>query len=243
MKKDKKLIILIHGFTGNPYNFYFMKIFFEDEGYEVWTPLLLGHDSEEMFNKYIAIEWYEDIKKRIYKKINETNYDKIILAGLSMGGAFAIRLTIEINKFDALVLLATPKSLKLKNKLLLGILGYNLLSKIKPQLRKKDSDISKELQRKINKNFDFISIRSVFGLSYFLKENKKFISQIKIPTIVIHSKKDHTIPFKQGKYIYNKISSKSKKWLLLRKSYHILPLDVEKDYVFSKINDFLNKIL
>ena len=64
-----------------------MKNFFEDEGYEVWTPLLLGHDSEEMFNKYIAIEWYEDIKKRIYKKINENNYDKIVIAGLSMGGA------------------------------------------------------------------------------------------------------------------------------------------------------------
>ena len=242
MKKNNNLMIMIHGFTGNPYNFYFMKNFFEDEEYEVWVPLLLGHDSEEMFNKYIAIEWYEDIKKRIYNKINENNYEKIVLVGLSMGGAFAIRLSVELKFFDALILLATPKSLKLKNQLLLSVLGYDILSKIKPMLRKKDSDISKELQRKINRNFDYISIRSVFGLSYFLKENRKFIKQVKTPVLVLHSKKDHTIPFKQGKKIYRSIASKNKKWLLLRKSFHILPLDIEKEYVFGVVSSFLKKL-
>jgi carboxylesterase len=196
-----------------------------------------------MFNKYISIEWYEDIKKRIYKKLNENNYENVVLVGLSMGGAFAIRLSVEINRFNALILLATPRSLKLKNQLLLTVFGYDVLNKIKPVLRKKDSDISKELQRQINRNFDSISIRSVFGLSYFLKENKKFIEQINIPTLLIHSIKDHTIPVKQGKKIYKKIKYKYKKIILLRKSFHILPLDVEKDYVFSVVDEFLKKII
>jgi len=243
LKKNKDLMILIHGFTGNPYNFYFMKKFFEEESYDVWSPLLLGHDSEENFNEYLAIEWYEDIKKRIDLKLKESNYDKIVLVGLSMGGAFAIRLSVEINKFDAVILLAPPRSLKFKNQLLLTVFGYDILSKFTPTLKKGDSDISKELQREINRNFDSISLRAVFGLLYFLKENKRFIKMVKAPTFVLHSKKDHTIPYTQGKKIYNKISSKTKKWLLLRKSYHILPLDVERDYVFSVINDFLKEVL
>ena len=235
-------MILIHGFTGNPYNFYFMKKFYE-ENYKIWSPLLLGHDSEENFNQYLAIEWYEDLKKRVIKKLNEEKYDKIVLVGLSMGGAFAIRLSVEINKFNALILLATPKKLKFKNQVLLSVFGYNILSKFKPVLKKGDSDISKDLQREINRNFNFISIRSVFGLSYFLKENKKFIKRVTIPTFVLHSRKDHKIPYEQGKSIYKKISSKTKKWLLLRKSFHILPLDVEKDYIFELIDEFLGKVL
>ena len=243
MKENKNLMILIHGFTGNPYNFYFMKKFFEEESYDVWSPLLLGHDSEEMFNKYLAIEWYEDIKKRINKKLDKSKYDKVVLVGLSMGGAFSIRLSTEIDRFDALVLLAAPKSLKFKNQLLLTVFGYNLLNRFTPNLKKGESDISKNLQREINRNFSYISIRSVFGLSYFLKENKCFIKKVKIPTFVVHSKKDHTIPLAHGKYIFKKISSEVKEWLLLRKSYHILPLDVEKDYLFVMMNDFLKKVI
>ena len=238
--KESKLIIMLHGFSGNPYNFYFMKRFFEKEGYEVWVPMLLGHKDEDDFNKYIAIEWYEDIKKRIYEKIKKNNYDKIYLAGLSMGGAFAIRLSVELNVFDALILLAAPLSLKLKNQLLLTVFGFKLLNRFMPVIEKKESDISKDLQRQINKNFNYISIRSVFGLSYFLKENKKYIPQVKIPALIIHSRKDHTIPYKHAKKIYKKISSKVKKIILLGKSYHIIPLDVERDYVFEIINEFLN---
>jgi len=233
---------MLHGFTGNPYNFYFMKRYFEKEGYEVWTPLLLGHENEDEFNKYIAIEWYEDIKKRIYQKVSKEKYDKVFLIGLSMGGAFALRLSVEIEIFEAMVLLATPVALKFKNQLLLSLLGFDVLNKLRPVIKKKESDISKELQREINKNMGFITIRSVFGLSYFLKENKKFLSSVKIPVLIIHSRKDHTIPYKQSRKIYRKISSKTKKLILLRKSYHIIPLDVEKDYVFEIINDFFSRI-
>ncbi len=242
---DDRIIIMIHGFTGSPYSFYFMIRYFKELKYTIYAPLLLGHDSDENFKKYIAFEWYEDLKGRIKKKLLSKKYREIHVVGLSMGGAFSIKLVNELKQFNitTLTLLATPYKLKFKQQFLLHTLGYTFLEIFHSYHKKKPSDIKNSLQQMINSNFKEIPIRSVFGLSYFLKEVKPLIKEITIPTLVVHSKRDHTIPWKQSRYFFKKLKTKHKKRVLLKKSYHILPLDIEKEYLFNVMESFIKKFI
>ncbi len=237
---DSRLVILIHGFMGSPYNFRFMAKHFAELGYTIWVPLLMEHNSLERFGDSIPIEWYEDLKNRVQKEISEKNYEIIHIVGLSLGGAFATRLSVELksSKIKTLTLLAAPYKLKTVQQFLLHMFGYSLLNRLYPYRRRKESDIKHQLQRTINSREKRVSIRLIFGLSYFLKENRDFIKKIDKPTFIIHSKGDNTVPFSQSNYFFRKIVSKTKYKLTLTKSFHILPLDVERDLIFYRVERF-----
>ncbi|MBN2695674.1 alpha/beta fold hydrolase [bacterium] len=237
---DNRLIILIHGFMGSPYNFRFMANHFSELGYTVWVPLLMEHNSLEKFGDSLPIEWYEDLKERVIKEIDNDRYTIVHIVGLSLGGAFATRLSIEVKsiKIKTLTLLAAPYRLKKTQQFLLHLFGYSLLNRVYPYRRRKESDIKHQLQRTINSREKMVSIRLIFGLSYFLKENIEFIKKVDKPTFIIHSKKDNTVPFSQSNYYFKKIKTKIKYKLTLTKSFHILPLDIERDLTFYRVERF-----
>ena len=72
-----------------------------------------------------------------------------------------------------------------------------------------------------------------------IKNVKKELKKIKCPTLIIHSKKDHTILPNSASYIHNNISSKSKKILWLENSGHVITVDNEKEKVFQLVYDFI----
>ncbi len=241
---DNRLMILIHGFMGAPYNFHYMVHYFKKRGYSIWTPRLMGHNQGMVaFEQALPFEWYESLKTDILNKLKRHHFKEIHLVGLSMGGAFALRLSVELKQMgimiNRLVLLATPYRLKFHQQLLLMLVHSKLFYRFHPYKQKRASDISLHLQREINTQYNTVPIRSVFGLSYFLKENRPFIPQVSTPILIIHSKRDHTIPYHQSHYFYTQITTSQKQLLTLENSFHILPLDLERDTIFQEIEHFL----
>lgn len=243
IKGNSNLIIMVHGFMGSPYNFHFMMHYFKQKGYSIWIPLLLEHNNVENINNTLPFEWYEDLKIRIIEHLNQNIYQNIHLIGLSMGGSFCLKMSVELNfpNIKTLSLLATPYQLKFFQKISLHLFGYSILKTIYPYKKRKESDIKNEIQKAINAKQKKVSIRVIFGLSYFLKEVKNAVKKVITPIFIAHSKKDNTIPFKQCNFFYKKVNSYYKELLILKKSYHILPLDVERDYLFENLYEFIKQ--
>jgi carboxylesterase len=60
-----------------------------------------------------------------------------------------------------------------------------------------------------------------------------------VPSLVIQSRKEHTVEPESAQYIYDKLGSTEKQLLWLNKSGHIVTLDIEREPVFEKISQFL----
>jgi carboxylesterase len=99
-------VLLLHGYTGTPREFQQISVKIHDLGYSVHAPLYRGHG--QPFNTLLKTDifgWYEDAKQG-YERLM-LDCDEIYVIGLSMGGAFAVKLAQEYNP-KALITLNAP---------------------------------------------------------------------------------------------------------------------------------------
>ena len=83
-----------------------------------------------------------------------------------------------------------------------------------------------------------VSVHELFGAIARMKERLGEIAQ---PTLIMHSKCDHTAAPESARYLYDHIASREKELVWLERSGHLLPLDVERQTVFAKTADFLER--
>jgi carboxylesterase len=72
---------------------------------------------------------------------------------------------------------------------------------------------------------------------------KTELPKVKAPSLVIHSRRDHTITFDNLEYIASNISSSLVRTLTLENSYHVISVDEEKALIFDTIEKFIRDIL
>src|SRR5262249_1806460 len=92
--------LLLHGYTGTPYDLRPLGDFLHKQGFHVSAPLLKGHGQKpELLFKVHADDWLKEASDVLQ------SFDKkrpIIIAGLSMGALIGLALLQE--KIDALIL-------------------------------------------------------------------------------------------------------------------------------------------
>ena len=60
------------------------------------------------------------------------------------------------------------------------------------------------------------------------------------PTLVIHSRRDHTCPFDRNvDFVMGRLGSVEKRAIALEESYHVIAVDSEKDRVAQETLDFV----
>ena len=84
-------------------------------------------------------------------------------------------------------------------------------------------------------------IKPVLHLFYNIKNARKKLKDVHIPTLVIVSKKDESVRFSTGKMTQKCMDCDEFRLLELEHSYHNLFAEDEKEYVHSQIIDFIKK--
>src|SRR5688500_15156519 len=87
-------VLLSHGLTGNPVSINPWGSYLAQQGYAVEVPLLPGHGTTwEEANTTSWDQWYATIARTFDKLRSEV--DTVVVGGLSMGGAMALRLAAD----------------------------------------------------------------------------------------------------------------------------------------------------
>lgn len=96
-------VLMLHGFTGNPSSIRPLAEAFVDAGYHVEAPLLAGHGThvDDMLVTGWA-DWRADVDAAFERLRGRA--DRIVVGGLSMGGALALSLALDHPEIDAVVL-------------------------------------------------------------------------------------------------------------------------------------------
>jgi len=229
-------IIFFHGFTGSPYEGKEFASQFSQRGYTVWVPLLPGHGTrpEDLVNISWS-DWYafgEDCLSKLKKQCS-----KIILAGQSMGSSLALSLAAH-HPVEAVISLAGAVFIKDWRLILLPIarkfIPYHYKSR-GPDISLKEAKKNSASYRK----YPVKSIDEFLSLLNFAKDNLK---KINAPLLLIHSKNDHTVTYKNMDFINNHVSSVIKRKFTVENSYHIVSVDKDRDQVFQIIENFLKEL-
>lgn len=232
-KNSSKGCLLLHGFTSCPFELRLLGDHLQEHGYTVSIPLLPGHGtSPKDLRRHSWMDWYKAAKEALFelRKSCKTVY----VIGLSMGGSLALHLSAHY-EVDGIVVLAP--GLFLKNKL--SFLSH-VLYPIYPYSKKWfGPDIKADVD---TITYDKIPVKSLSELLLMFRHLRDDLTDINSPILIIYAKQDHVINGRSAQEIYKRVSSKNKRILSLKESYHIITLDVEKEQVFRETLSFLKTL-
>ena len=247
--EGKKALILLHGLTGSPFELRWIGGKFNQEGYDVYCPILPGHCSTiKDLEKTKWQDWLE-AGQTLLKTI-EKDYEEIYLAGLCVGGMIALLLSEKSEKVKAvaswspLVYLdgwTIPKAVVFLPLVLSTPLKHIFYFKEKYPYGIKNDKVRKKVLSLAEKTsfvydrFTGIVLKELLNFSKYLIKQLPTITK---PTIIIHSKYDDVSSVKSAYTIYQNISSQKKKLLILENSYHMITIDNDKETVFEQTKEF-----
>jgi carboxylesterase len=237
LKQSKNGLLMLHGFTASPYEFKDFSKDFVSDGFSLSIPLLSGHGKKvEDLKNCLWYQWFEDAKNALFEL--RKNCEKVFVVGQSMGGTLALHLAAHY-QVEGIVLLAPGLFLKQK-----GSSFLPFLSTFKNYLNKKEGpDIKNNFSRAKAVAFDKTPLKGIIELKQLFSHVEKDLPEVYAPTLLFHSLEDHVIDYRSSEFIYKHISSKNKRILTLKNSYHVLTLDNEKNIIKKETKKFISRLL
>lgn len=222
MRRFRKAILIIHGFTGNLCdNEYLMNYLEYEPKFDVFARTLPGHDKGR-FSKAKYSEWINFVDGQI-SELKAKGYKKIYVVGHSMGGVLASYLAANYKEVKKLVLVNAAFDY------------INLKQNRIDLLANKDFEKYNHMLEKAART----SLMFVLEFTKLVKKYQGVLQKIFCKTLILCSDADEIIPLETGTNIYNKLESKKKHLTILKGCSHIALAGERKEEISEYICLFL----
>jgi len=246
----KETLCFLHGLGGSSSAFDFVKKHFSKS----YNMLLIDLQSQGYSKKFApSTHSFADQCKLINDVLSKEKIKKVILVGHCYGGMVAQEMyKLYPNKISKLILINTHfkprKSLILRMFVPLILQGLRVLSwfGIRTKYNYGHDDYRPYRNtRDINFKLFFMSVLKYTPLPIYLPllhdtyvyDNVKNLSKIRVPTLIIHGKKDLFFPYKEVQQLSNNI--KNAKFVLIKDANHYTPVTKPKKMI-KVIDNFLS---
>jgi esterase/lipase len=225
-------VLLVHGFTGTPMSMRPWGEHLAEAGFAVRCPLLPGHGTRwQDCNLVTEDDWTTAVGAAFDELAKDV--DRVVVAGLSMGGTLAIRLA-EVRPDDVAALVLVNPSLltqRLDAKLL------PLIARITPSWAPIASDIKKPGITELA--YPKLPTRAVLGLRRLWTSTRADLGRVAAPVLLYRSVTDHVVEPASGKALLAGIASTDVTEVLLENSYHVATLDNDAPAIFEGSVDWI----
>lgn len=227
-------VLVLHGFTGNPGSMRALAGQLAAAGHTVDLPRLPGHGTviEEMIPTGWG-DWSAHAEER-YQLLAQ-RCDKVVVVGLSMGGALAAWLGSHHAEITGLVcinaVVSVPPGMREAVKEVIAS-GADRFAGI-------GSDIADpEVSESAYEDTPLAPLLTLFDAS---DELSGTLGQITSPMLIITSRQDHVVPPDNSDLLAAGTSGPVER-LWCEKSYHVVTQDYDKQMVFDATCDFVAKV-
>lgn len=257
-------VLLVHGFSGSPFELHMLARVLHQRGYHCEVPLLHGHHQslaalrESRWPQWLGTA--DEALRALWQRVRAQTEEppRIAVVGLSMGGLLAVELarryaprgvtTSEAGaepEVQALCVLSSPLWLPAWQeraiRALCEVPGLRQLAV--PKLTGSDvraRDLPRHDLRP--KGMPFLAVRSLLEL---MGEVRGHLPEIKQPTLLAHGMLDHTSPFACLAAFAEELGTEPPhlRCLALPRSYHLIPLDVEREILFESVIEHLARYI
>ncbi|MEU9668075.1 alpha/beta fold hydrolase [Streptomyces bobili] len=228
-------ILLCHGFTGSPQSLRPWARNLAGHGLTVSLPLLPGHGTRW---QDLALtgwpDWYAEADREL-RALRE-RCARVFVAGLSMGGALALRLAARHGDAVEGVVVVNPAN-KVHG---LSAPALPVARHLVRTARGVVGDIAKEGVRETG--YDRVPLHSAHSLRTFLRLVDGQLPQVTQPLLLLRSVRDHVVPAADAARILSRVSSTDVTEVLLEQSYHVATLDHDADRIFEETLAFIGRL-
>lgn len=229
--------VLVHGFTGTPYEMHYLGEQLARAGITVHGLRLPGHGTNiEDLDRTTWEHWAEAVEDAFDSL--RLMCGQVVVVGQSLGGLLSLHLAAQRPDVAAVAALATPLWLeglgaKVADWAARGALRWPAIPKL---VR---TDVRDRRVRRENPCYDHIPTRALGELARFMKLVGGELGNVRAPVLVLHGKKDHTAPVACAARIAER--TRAVRTRILPRSYHLIAADVERDIVAAEVIDFIRR--
>lgn len=227
-------VAVCHGFTGSPVS---MRAWSEDlasAGFAVNMPLLAGHGTSwQELSKTPWEHWYRDFEAA-YLELS-ARCDTVFVAGMSMGGALALRVA-ALHPVAGVAVVNPGLSFDDPRAKYSGLLKYLLKSVPAIGDDIKAPGISEEAYTRT-------PVAAVHELSQLFTDTISLLPRVTAPTVVFRSTVDHVVPDSSLEILREGIGSTDVQVISLENSYHVATMDNDAPLIFSESANFFRRNL
>ncbi|MFI6032684.1 alpha/beta hydrolase [Streptomyces sp. NPDC051315] len=228
-------VLLCHGFTGSPQSLRPWARYLAGHGLTVGLPLLPGHGTrwEDMALTGWP-DWYAQVDRDL--RILRERCARVFVAGLSMGGALALRLAAKHGEGVEGVMVVNPA-----NKVH-GLSAYAL--PVARHLVRTTKGIRSDIAKAgvLETGYDRVPLHAAHSLRTFLRLADGELPQVTQPLLLLRSVRDHVVPAADSARILGRVSSTDVTEILLEQSYHVATLDHDADRIFEESLAFIGRL-
>lgn len=228
-------VLLCHGFTGTPQSLRPWARALAEAGHSVRLPLLPGHGTRWQDLRTTGWDdWYATVSAALDELSGRCRV--VVAAGLSMGGALALRLAVERGTDVAGLVLVNPAVRAEDPRLaLLPVLKYAVAS---------TPGISGDIKRPGVSELAYTRTptRALHSLVRGWRALLPELPRVRQPLLVLRSAEDHVVPASSSALILREVSSDEAFEIVLTDSYHVATLDNDADRVVTESLAFADRL-
>ncbi|MGB8858000.1 MAG: alpha/beta fold hydrolase [Ilumatobacteraceae bacterium] len=228
--------LVLHGFTGNPGSMRGVAEALAAAGYHVEMPLLPGHGTtvEEMMPTRWA-DWSAAAEAAYQALAART--DKVIVVGLSMGGALTLRVGADHPEVAGLVCVnpATQPQAEEVVAMLQGMVdaGTEVIPAIGSDIADPEAHESA---------YDGTPLRPLLSLvNDGLAPLADEYPRMRQPLLLMNSPQDHVVEPAQAEYLATHYGGPVQR-ITLERSYHVATQDYDKELIFASTVSFAERV-
>ncbi|SPF00953.1 alpha/beta hydrolase [Streptomyces sp. MA5143a] len=229
-------VLLCHGFTGSPQSLRPWAQYLAERDLTVVLPLLPGHGTRwEDLRITGWQDWYAEVDREL-RALRE-RCARVFVAGLSMGGALALRLAAKHGDAVDGVVVVNPAN-EVHG---LAARALPVLRHLVPSTRGITDDIAKEGVTELG--YDRVPLHAAHSLRTFLRLVDGELPQVTQPLLLLRSTRDHVVPAADSARVLGRVSSTDVTEILLEHSRHVATLDHDAGRVFDESLAFMTRVV
>ena len=224
-------VLLCHGFTGSPYSMRPWARHLEADGFRVSLPRLPGHGTSwQELNRTTWVDWYAAADRAFGELTRQC--ERVFVAGLSMGGALALRLAEQRGEEVAALSLVNP-CIHIADP---RIRASRLLSVI-PSLAGIGNDIAKPGDGEFG--YARNPLRALHSQTQLWADVRANLHRVTQPTLVHWSRADHVVD--PSSLALLRTALPHLQVVTLERSYHVATLDYDAEEIFRGSAEFFRQ--
>ena len=228
-------VLVCHGFTGNPQSMRPVATALADAGFSVELPLWPGHGTS--LDDMLTTSWadWSGAAEVAFSEL-ESRCDKVVVAGLSMGGTLATWLAARHPEIAGLI--AINAAIEPAGEALLDILRQTIEqgTDVMPAVGNDVADPAvKELA------YDGVPVAGLLSLVEAQIAMAPSLGDVRCPTLIITSRNDHVVPPTSSDYLAEHVGGPVER-VFLDRSFHVATIDYDRDDIAARSVDFATKV-
>ncbi len=233
-------VLLLHGLTGSTFEMSHVARRLHRAGMRCLAPVMAGHGGPP--EALIGVPWAEWVGKARRDLARLDGARRTFVVGCSMGALVACALAHDQPaRVDGLVLLAPALELTLQGKLG-ALLGRSPLLRGLAIPKRSGADVADAAMREKNPCMDAVPLAAVAELRAFQDHVDRQLPGIAARALVIMGAHDHTVTVAGARRLARRIGSGPAELVLLRRSWHLVGVDVERDRCADEAVRFLEAL-